>query len=396
MEFRPIMFSELDAADKTTIESWAPLIPAQFHCKVGTYAKCEEVGDCDRGLYGIEYSLPIGFVLSGKLEICESYEFLGMTAYRPIRILSQGDLIGDFSFLDANLGCDGTSDRGESWRIHAGARSVLIAQKISRIDEHFITEGGTTRPHLILPWIIQEGARVLFFDGALLQKGNADLVDRLLRHSWVKAKIYRDCLNSFNFNKLLLFKEKAYRAHEALITSTTSDGGREYTQAVSKDAILDVFLDAVWDACNRPLRHEPLFERAMISSEASQLGVTGVKAQNIYLASTSWKSKNPLLFPVGSHNFLIAAYARAASENPAKLRRDRIRTNIDNVFHKQNSQKPAKKKPANQFYLDIANTLIASEIVPQYPDFPYGVECKEIQGTHSKMMVLEFTRRDNL
>lgn len=316
-----------------------------------------------------------------------------MTAYRPIRLLSQGHLFGEFSFLDAELGCNGAAQRSESWKIYAGARSVLITQKISRENEHFITEGSTTKPHLILPRILQEGARVLFIDGALLREDRADLVDLLLRQSWVKAKIYRDCINSFNFNGLLLFKEKAYRYHEDIISRHRPGGGRQYTKAVSKDSILDVFLDAVWDACNRPLRDEPLFEAPIISGETDKLRMTGIKVNNIYLASNSWGTEKPLLFPVGSHNFMIGAYAKAALGNPAKKRRDGIRKSIEKVFQKQNTQRNASEKPANEFYIYLANALIVSEIVPQYLDYPYNIECKEIQGTHSKMMVLEFTRR---
>ena len=392
MLIRPILFSELNAEDKCTIEPWSHLIPANLICKLGEYGMCEMVGDFNR-LVDINYAMPIGFVLSGKLEICESYEFIDMTAYRPIRLLSKGDLLGDFSFLDASLGCGGTTQLPESWRIHAGAQSVLITQKINSSNDHYITKGSITRPHLILPRITQEGARVLFIDGAQLQGHSAGLVDHLLRRSWVKAKIYRDCLNSFNFNALLLFKEKAYRAHEKLISQIRSGKGRLYTRAVSKDIILDVFLDAVWDACNRPLRDEPLFGTPTTSGGTDQLDVTGVKIENIFLASTSWDTEMPLLFPVGSHNFLIGAYATAALENPAWKRRKSIKSSIEKIFNKQNTQRVANEKPANEFYVDLANTLIANEIVPKYSNYPYNVECKEIQGLHSKMMVLEFTRK---
>lgn len=393
MDFRSIIFDELDASYRAAIESWASLIPSKFPCTLGTYDECDVVGDVNGGLTGINYAMPIGFVLSGRLEICESYEFLEMTAYRPIRLLSPGDLFGDFSFLDAALGCNGTARRAETWKIHSGARSVLITQKIGRYEEHYITEAGTTKPHLILPRILQEGAKVLFIDGEKLREHGACLVAPLLRHSWAKAKIYRDCLNSFNFNELLLFKERAYRFHEDLTSRGRQGGGREYTRAISKDAILDVFLDAVWDACNRPLRNEPLFETPIISTDIEKLRVTGIKPNNIYLASTSWDTDNPLLFPVDSHNFLIGAYAKAASENPSRIRRDSIRKNIEKVFQKQIKQRFSNEKPANVFYTDLANLLIASEILPQYSDYPYNVECKEIQGTHSRMMILEFTKK---
>lgn len=66
MELRSIMFGELDSVDKITMASWASLIPANLHCKLGTYTECEEVGDVNNGLVGIDYSMPIGFVLRGK------------------------------------------------------------------------------------------------------------------------------------------------------------------------------------------------------------------------------------------------------------------------------------------------------------------------------------------
>ncbi len=391
MKLLPIQFSDIDYVDKQAIASWAPLIAADVFCKIAEYAKCEDID-----LNNLNYSTPIGFVLSGKIEIYESYEFLEMTAYRPIRLLSQGDVIGDFSFLDAKLGCSGPTRRGESWRIQAGARSV---QRIHPDNEPVITDGGTSKPHLILPLILQEGARVLFIDGAQFGENETDLVDRLLRYSWVRAKIYRDSLNSFNFNELLLFKEKAYRIHDDLLNKRRDGGGRQYAKAVSKDAILDVFLDAVWDACNRPLRNEPLFlaqsGESLSPNEASALSMTGIKPENIHLASASWATESRLLFPVGSHNFLIGAYAQAALDNPAKKRRDSIRRNINRIFHRQNKQRDANEKPVNEFYLDLANIMIAENIVPKYSNYPYRVVCKEIQGTYSKIMVLEFASKES-
>lgn len=392
MGLRPIVFRDLNHSEKSAIEYWASMIPENLHCKLGTYGKCEEVGDSSNGVAGVSYSMPIGFVLSGKLEICETYEFLGMTAYRPIRILSKGDLFGDFSFLDDELGCNSRTRRGESWKIYSGARSVLITQKIDSHREYVITEGGTTKPHLILPQILQEGARVLFIDGAQLRGHGVCLVEPLLRHSWARAKIYRDCLNSFNFNELLLFKEKAYRCHDDL-TSRLSGGRKEYAAAISKEMLLDVFLDAIWDACNRPLRNEPLFGKPNISSEFNNLKDTGITLDNIYLASTSWEANSPLLFPVGSQNFMIGAYAKAVSEGPVNKRRKTIRNDVEKIFEKKNTQRSASGKPANKFYLDLANELISSEILPTYSQYPFDIECKEIQGVHSKMMILEFTKR---
>lgn len=396
MNLRTIAFNNLEADDRSAIAPWIPLIPAGLQCTIAEYTKCEEVGNSNNGLLNINSSMPIGFVLGGKAELCESYEFHEMTAYRPIRLLSRGDLFGDFSFLDNRLGCNGITQRGESWKIYAGARSVLIAQKAPSDNEHYFTENGVTKPHLILPGVIQQETRVLFIDGSLIEENNAGFVELLLRHSWAKAKIYRDCLNSFNFNQLLLFKEKAYRLHEDLISRVKQGGAREYAKAVSKDAILDVFLDAVWDACNRPLRNEPLFEPQSNGSVGSngtkRLELLGLKAENVFLASASGTPGKPLFFPVDKNNFLIGVYADAALRNPAKQRRDAFKGNIDRIFSKkQQSPKGSSSKPANQFYLDLANILISEEIIPQYSAYPYSVVCREIQGLYSKMMVLEFT-----
>jgi len=399
---RPIQLQDLAPEQKATLGHWLDLLPPTLWGKIQNYVFGEEITFSEVG--GREF----GFVLSGTLEVCEVYEFDRKTTYRPIRVLSSGEMFGDFSILDSWLGCAGATRRGETWGLFAGARSILIAQSVDPGDQADFkkTEPTVLSAHLALPKIFPKvRTTLLILDGGDLAESSMELRFAFHQYSWPRAKIYRDCLNSFNFREFLFYKEAAYRTYDGLMKQKVGSVYK-YARFSARREVLDVFLDALWDACNRPVRCEPLFV-ASTPATFNMDGIAYLKLRKIdpckvwlpcgldVPVHTGW-------FPLDRNNFIIGAHAQAVLSKGDVLKTETFKRGLDKVFATRHrvDKKPCvgtsdiqTRLPPKKLYQDLANTLIAEFILPRYSGYLFDVECKEVDGFDSKWLVLEFSKK---
>lgn len=198
-------FSEIEPRDN--LADWTKHIPSNTPCVVADYLQGRTIADhTGSKLHG--FTRPLGILLSGTAEIVETYVADNLRSYRPIRLIREGDLFGDFAIID-NLLCPSPKSRpGESWELCAGVRSVLLKQYVTlakRRKNFHNNYGDVVETHIFVGTHVSCRAKVAFVDSQFIAK-DSPCLDELLRKSWPRAKIYRDCLNSFNFRELLEFK----------------------------------------------------------------------------------------------------------------------------------------------------------------------------------------------
>jgi hypothetical protein len=396
-----------DAECRQVIAPWIDLIPVNQPCVDVLYKHGEEIGDFSK-YHKIELSKPVGFVLKGRAELYESYELASVTSYRPIRLLVPGDLFGDFSILDDRLECTGPSRRGEGWKFCAGTRSILLKQLVEvRHRNHFRGDDGTLfEPHRFLDHHSSDlTTRVVFIDSSFVgmvpddQRAfpGKDFFDKLIRYSWPRAKIYRDCLNSFNFRELLLFKENAYKVYAAFLRRKERGSDRpKYAQDGAKENLLGIFLDAIWDACNRPVRSEPMFvaqSKALLGAGAQKaLEKYRIKLDNVLIAAPN-ESQNELWFPVDKHNYMVALYAKAYIDSANDDQSRKFMSNLLTILGaKQVVQRGSIQLSSRTLYRDLADALIG-EITRGHEHYPYNVSCEDIVGFDGRLMILRFVKK---
>lgn len=274
-------------------------------------------------------------ILDGQAEIAEEYFvrgegynekkdiFWGFRSYRPIRIVEVGDIIGDFSYIDRQLGLVGESRPGETWTIVCGARSaVFLSKKPLRVsdtykyfrdDELLIANDGydyeqTYGEHNHLKKLdkIVEIARLPTSDFTAEER------DRFTREmiastSWKRSYTYRVCPNSYNFNELFKFKYGA-SLQGGLYSNSTERKINGVHDECGYEATIETFLDSLFDAINRPIRQEPVF--GPCKQAAAMYKNLGLFDDCLFPVRESKRQDiDTFYFPIGLTNFLLASYA---------------------------------------------------------------------------------------
>ena len=339
MSVQRLKFREVIKQYPKSCSQWEKLIPPKTDCVVATYSQGEDIYSA-RAKYGVElakFNKPLGIVLSGRAELYDVWlpstvftknktksVYYSFAAYRPIRILNRGDIFGEFSVLDELNGLDGASRSGETWRISAGFKSSLITKQMQDSDiQHLFGETGdidgdeilNVITHKLLDTILSGTTVIAYVDGNFIKK-NSDIYYPLLEYAWKRAKIYRDCINSFNYTRKLDFERKAERIADRFVDKKDADGKPYLRGKVGLNLFAPLFFEALYDVCNRPFRCEPMFIRGqgLIVKEGTDiektfnLATSGLKVSDILVASDSYK-ENDFWFPLDIANYLIASYS---------------------------------------------------------------------------------------
>ena len=206
--FEDVTLEVLRKEHPLELSIWDGLLPTRF--LVATYWQGHIIGSSKIGFNNIRLNFPLGIVLEGRAELFEMYVSNGLAAYRPIRIIEPGELFGDFSVVDRILKLDGNTRRGEKWQICSGFKSFAITSKIDNKDYQYFEpedkedkdkEGQNEEepiekaiyPHLLFDRILRhQKTKIAFFDSSFVVD-DSPFFNKLIRYSWARAKIYRDC-----------------------------------------------------------------------------------------------------------------------------------------------------------------------------------------------------------
>lgn len=417
-------FYDIAQAYTSVLGIWADVIPMNTPCVTRTYKHGEEVGSSNQKRFlKVELPNPLGIILEGRLELYESYVAHGFAAYRPIRIIREGELFGDFSALDRCRGLQG-GRRGETWKLCSGYRSLFVTKEVNSDNMHVFQKlsdrddlDTDIHTHRILDTILNLKTTIVFIDSSFMARRDR-LYNELLDYSWPRAKIYRDCLNSFNYVEKIKFTMDAMKVISDLKLLRTIDG-HKYTSKGRDPVLLHLFLDAIWDACNRPIRNEPMLTMGINDDiYRSRLAISKDKAKDIakiekelkgyqdelltynigfndILYATDSYEYLEFFFPIDSANYLLAShilfFTQAASTDERYMKRIE---GIDKIFggKRDNTKRPKKCVNPRGFYRDIANNILSSSILPK--GYPFNVQCKEIEGLLRSHLFLSFTRID--
>lgn len=313
MKKKDITFSDVIESSSKVRERWGSLIPNDTKCILAIYEQGEAITDAKLAYHEIEkdFPEPLGIIINGRAEIHEMCA-TDFTAYRPIRILKEADLFGEFSILDKLHGFDGKGLPGETWKINAGFKSAIIT-KIMNDSEGLIWGEGVVSFHKLLDKIVDSKTVVAFIDSAQVVKDKS-FSDKLHHYAWPRVKIYRDGINSFNYLRKLKFERDAM-ARIINLAGSAKATQKKYDIGKSKvSTFRPLFVEAIYDACNRPLRGEPMFVKGndlpIKSQYKNDLAGTGLEVSDILVAveKDSYKTKD-FWFPLDLANHMIAAYA---------------------------------------------------------------------------------------
>lgn len=320
------------------------------------------------------FNKPIGIIVSGKAEIYEMYITNNFSVYRPIRLMGVGDLLGDFSLLDY-ICCEkdkqSISRRGEKWKICAGFRSILITQNSDLT--HFLQPHSSVREqHLVTDVALkdQKAVTIVFFEANFINK-SSPLLPQLFLYSWPRSKMYRDSLNSFNFSQLLKFRRQANQVAD-----------RMKTQGIDKKNAMQLFIDAVWDAYNRPIRGEPMFVQAsseILGAAEDHFNKIGLSLDNVLVGKIIDFSCDEFWFPIDLNNCFIASNYDVTGVNGA----DRLKVESQkDVFYEC-----MNKKKYRLFYIDFCHHLLTI-LASNYGSYGYEVSCLSVDGLEVKKPIL--------
>ena len=353
-----------------------------------------------------KYKNHTGFVLSGVAELYDISKYDQIVAYRPIRLLTQSNIFGEFALLDDyvfnltpenKVGSNGLPR--ERWQLISGRRCYLLKQ---RIASNFRSKLYQLDPahddgneDLDLPE--EKGAYELFnllksfgdkmqqteialIDLTQLIRKNTTLRLDLFEYGWEQVKIYRDCLNSFNLSHILEVRNTAIKTAKILAKKSSA--------ATKWEAIVPLFSDAVFDALNSPLRNEPTFQNIkqdhLPVEVTQQLEKWGISCPISNILSTSLEHEGEFYIPLGVHNYLINLY----------LNDSHIAEDINIVFGK-NFVAPTKEKSLRnprEFYEVLANKLIAG-FLTSHVNYPWKVTCISVDGINRPMLLMHFTAK---
>jgi hypothetical protein len=339
----------------------------------------------------------ISFITEGIAEVCEEYEFKPQGggagdgrlvcphAYRPIRHLEVGDFFGDFSLVDRAVFGPATRSRPfENWKLVYGGRSaIFLCSGDATPPKHLFYNSksgtGTRAVHHLLDRA-HSGKKVSIID-VRWRDGEPrfdDFFHGLIRASWKRSYTYRLASNSYNVHHKFVFLR---RAAEAIGFFPEQNAGNDrdtdkertfypYPFTVGYGLMGAIFLEALYDAINRPVRDEPLFAEVAWLQRGGDLD-TALKSGKLLLPARFRKhvSIKKFYFPLGLTNFLVANFAQGirkiddvyqafTSFRPKPFTQQR-----DGRFHyfdKRTGKRVSSKGNSLHFWKSIADMVLES------------------------------------
>lgn len=386
---------------------WKDLIPDSTELYLNTYVQGEMIFDIKPDKDGKKhveiplspFSNPLAIILSGRAEIYEIYTVygffrkkkkgekgLGLSAYRPIKILREGNIFGDFSILDKCLGLTGVGTEGETWKISAGFKTLWITGDCTKTAQYFHEfqeysddedDDENIHVHRLFDKYISCDTTIAVIDGDSIIK-RTDFYHQLLEHSWKGAKMYRECLNSFNYRKKIEFMKSAEKVLNTFASIKYKKQNKKNSDKTDRKQIIPLFVDAIWDACNRPSRLEPMFAKCHLPYiESFDINTVGLMNSEI-LSATDNFDEFPLLFPVDLTNYILASHFEENGE---------IAQTFGSLINNDNDD---ECKPY-EFYMKLANSLL--EEYNNSGEYNYHVKCLPVKGLGRNHLALEFEKK---
>ncbi|MEA3044668.1 MAG: hypothetical protein QOH47_2506 [Sphingomonadales bacterium] len=369
-------------------KEWRDLIPVGKHVQLSEMAWGHEISSASQspsipdpdGVYRVS------ILVNGTAEICEEYElkpqkemkkreiFTCPHAYRPIRRIEAGDLFGDFKMVDrAIFPATVTSRPFEDWKIVYGGRSaifVLDGQKKPPRDlfeEEEPVSGGRAVHHLIDR--AKKGEKALVAE-IVWNKDEPEFdsfLSEVLKSAWKRAYTYRLASNSYNIHHKFVFMRRARAAIGSFPEQADNSGKKQYPYSVAYSLISGIFLEAIYDAINRPIRDEPIF------AFVDRLGPHPLLKQALQFGRILLPvriSKHPEIkefyFPIGLSNFLVVNFAAAQVDMPDlyggfTAEAPKAPEKVDGAYFRiVGGQKRTTKGNGMHFWKTVAETVVAS------------------------------------
>jgi hypothetical protein len=426
--------------------SWVSLLRDKNpSCRIATYkygALIQDTGvyvfadDDGRKRPNQEFSTSLGVLLSGSAELCEERCLPGcIPAYWPTRLFRPGDFFGDFGIVDDALipgyrrsqgrqvsaGAVGGSHNDlerarEAWLMFAGRRSVIIAAGVDNYHiDKFKDDSGDIRPHMVLnrAHSNDKETRIALFQSDELFSPRHPFFNHLIQQAWRRAHTYRTGLNAYNFLELLEFRrvsiarsvelmtkakqeeEKAKKEREAKKqegAKKIKEAKKTYNSTISIDHVVPIFVDAVFDALNRPMRNDLVFahDPSAISKIVEELEAADVDSKNVWVAAEP-RGLNEFYYPVDVGNFYISATAllddKIARREKPKLT-NLLSSKVMKIFTTSRGDKEDNNRP-QRFYIDLFGKVF-EHYKRTYPNYPFEVNCVSVAGLSGRMLVLKF------
>lgn len=352
----------------------------------------------------------IAIVINGVAELFDLSSYNQTVAYRPIRLLNQSQIFGEFSLIDSlvfqnNLAQTKSynSRPGERWQLISGRRCYLLKERgrssnfkkeLGKLCPTYVPgndddDDGTPGNFDLFNVFRQFKNTMQSTDIALINlheligNGDSALRLKLLEIGWERVKIYRDCINSFNFSNLLEMKNLALKLAKNL---TTPRGTAIPSTATKWETFVPAFTDALIDALNIPLRNEPVFQNFtdnLLDGVISQLAKWGIGDPQTAILSTSLNYYDSEFYiPLDMHNYLINLYVNGSY----------IGEDINTIFgSKFTNGENRKQMNARDIYIKLANKIIKKFLFTNNT-YPWEVQCVSMNGMCRPMLLLCFNK----
>jgi len=321
---------------------------------------------------GTDARASISILISGFIEVYEEHfvecESKSRYAYRPIKLFEPGDIFGDFELIDQAVFEGKQLELGEEWGIAYGGRSALFYADRAGIDkEHFVLDAFKRNqrrdyaPHHALKNLLRNKNATVKVAEFVLDELDDDqrkaLFSEIMKAGWKKAYTYRLCANSYNIQERFRFHQIAKQQTERLgdnsrLTTTKESkavthktygsdaekeaalqaevqrvararGKAQYDSRVNYRDIVDIFIDSLYDAINRPIRDEPVYAASSRLAEhydLTQISPFGKLMLPVRISRDVKKLMPSFYFPLGLANFLMCNYVSLFDEANAKAR----------------------------------------------------------------------------
>ena len=302
----------------------------------------EAIGTAPDYLRGHTNKIILGIVLGGLIEIFEVHDsFLGDTyyAYRPVRILEAGDIFNDFSAIDQHIFPESNSREsrpGEEWTIRAGLHSSLIAraqkkgasairEKLPQIEiyepEAIDSEvddkiklahekENLQHKHSARAALHDANAKSTILVGYILidfAECSDNFMINIMKSGWRRLLTYRNSPNSYNAAYRHGIVAEGIKIIDDLVPDAKTGESYKYNPKHNRYDIQEVFIEAIFDAVNRPDRHEPVFFKFNKCNHI--LSLEKSHQDGMMVSKRVREEDKEFYFPIDFANHMIASLA---------------------------------------------------------------------------------------
>jgi hypothetical protein len=349
---------------------------------------------------------PLFVVISGRLELFDLVPNDEILAYRPIRVLTPGDMFGNFEILDKFYsGQDFNPILKETWFLAAGHYCIIPIIKSGKLKQNkkpgsrpleqilgfrSIHAPTASRGHLyrqedhrFYPFVTRKYQHVsLDIDEnrraaqvACIQisqdylRKSAKLFYGLLELSWKHAQAYRFSINSFNLQSLSVYRSEISMQRRNLQEREK----HRYSSDWPSKILPNIVVDALMDTLNRPIRLEPCYS-FVETNELSLIESSSYSDKELLIATPSFDS-TPFYYPFDHYNHIISQRMNEVTTN--------MRLIHDVFTHREPKVKPDEKPkiPVNglkysvlyETHIALVKSLI-QKFSEMHPGYPYNVD----------------------